>query len=90
MGLTLRANATKVVVPDFDYNGAGTTVAAKQQIFAPAPLIEAALGVFRGIKHGNLALDALGSAQLLPTRLIDDVHIDVNARASAASSLGSA
>jgi hypothetical protein len=88
LGLTLRANATNVVVPDFSYNGVGTIVAAKQTIFAPAPLIEAALGVFRGLNHGKLALDLLGSAQLLPTRLIDDVHIDVNARRIGSIALG--
>jgi hypothetical protein len=88
LGLTLRANATSVVIPDFSYNGVGTTVAAKQTILAPAPLIEAALGVFRGLRHGNLALDVLGSAQLLPTTLIDDVHIDVNARRIGSIALG--
>ena len=88
LGLTLRANATSVVVPDFSYNGVGTIVAAKQTILAPAPLIEAALGVFRGLGHGNLALDVLGSAQLLPTTLIDDVHIDVNARRIGSIALG--
>ena len=48
LGVTLRVNGTQVVIPDFNYNGTGTTVAARQTIFAPAPLVEAGLGVFRG------------------------------------------
>lgn len=88
LGITLRANATQVVVPDLNYNGAGTTVAAHQQVIAPAPLVEAALGVFRGGHGGALALDALGSAQLLPTGLLDDVHVDINARRIGSIALG--
>lgn len=88
LGVTLRANATQVVIPDLLYNGAGTTVGVKQAIIAPAPLIEAALGIFRGIHGGNLAIDLLGSAQLLPTKLIDDLHIDINARRIGSVALG--
>ena len=81
LGITLRVNATQVVIPDFNYNGVGNTVVgARQTLIAPAPLVEGALGIFRGLRGGDLALDVLGSAQLLPTSLIDDVHIDVNAR----------
>ena len=88
LGVTLRVNATRVVIPDFNYNGVGTVVAARQAIFAPAPLVEAGLGVFRGLRGGHLALDVLGSAQLLPTNLIDDVHVDVNARRIGSIALG--
>ncbi|HEX3926481.1 MAG TPA: hypothetical protein VHW65_00665 [Gemmatimonadales bacterium] len=79
-GLTVRANVTKLVIPDLDYSGDGTTVGARRSVPAPAPLIEAALGVFGGLANGSLAVDALGSAQLIPTSLISDVHVNVNAR----------
>jgi len=88
LGVTLRVNATRVVIPDFNYNGTGNVVGARQTLYAPAPLIEAGFGVFRGLRGGNLALDLLGSAQLLPTNLIDDVHVDVNARRIGSIALG--
>ncbi|HEY8062905.1 MAG TPA: hypothetical protein VID74_08910 [Gemmatimonadales bacterium] len=88
LGVTLRVNATRVVIPDFNYNGSGTVVGARQTLYAPAPLVEAGFGVFRGLRGGNLALDVLGSAQLLPTKLIDDVHVDVNARRIGSIALG--
>ena len=88
LGVTLRLNGTQVVVPDFNYNGIGTTVAAHQVLFAPAPLVEGAMGVYGGLRGGNLAVDLLGSAQLLPTNLIDDVHVDVTARRIGSIALG--
>jgi hypothetical protein len=88
LGITIRVNATQIVIPDVTYDGDGNTVAAKQKAIAPAPLIEGALGLYRGSRNGALALDLLGSAQLLPTRLIDDVHIDVNARSIGSVALG--
>lgn len=88
LGLTLRVNATRVVIPDLNYNGVGNTVGVKQALLAPAPLIEGALGIFRGARNGAFALDLLGSAQLLPTKLIDDLHIDVNARSIGSIALG--
>ncbi len=88
LGITLRLNGTQVVIPDFNYNGVGTTVAAHQVLFAPAPLVEGAMGIYRGLSGGNLAVDLLGSAQLLPTNLIDDVHVDVTARRIGSIALG--
>ena len=88
LGVTMRVNATQVVIPDLLYNGVGTTVGVKQTLLTPAPLIEGALGVFRGTAGGNLAFDLLGSAQLLPTKLIDDLHIDINARSIGSIALG--
>ncbi len=88
LGVTLRANATQIVIPDVNYNGAATVVGAKQKVIAPAPLLEGALGIYRGADRGFFALDLLGSAQLLPTTLIDDVHIDVNARHIGSVALG--
>ncbi len=75
----LRVNATRVVTPDLDYSGNGRVVAADATVTAPVPSIEAAVGVFRGIGRGNLAVDALGAAQLLPTDQIDKVRVSDDA-----------
>jgi hypothetical protein len=88
LGITLRVNATQVVIPDLNYAGVGTTVAAGQKLVAPAPLVEGALGIFGGLPGGSLALDALGSAQLLPTGLINNVYIDVTAQHIGSVALG--
>jgi hypothetical protein len=73
--VTLRANATEVVLPDLSYDGSGTTVPAGSKLFAPAPLVEGAIGVFKGLSGGLLGLDILGSAQLLPTDQIDNFSV---------------
>ncbi|MEO5826774.1 MAG: hypothetical protein ABIR59_12865 [Gemmatimonadales bacterium] len=75
----LRVNAARVVTPDLNYAGNGRVVAADATVTAPAPSVEAAVGVFRGICHGNLAVDALGAAQLLPTDQIDKVRVSDDA-----------
>lgn len=78
--VSLRANAVELVLPDLDYNGAGSTVAAGDKVFAPAPLVEGAVGIYKGMPSGLLAVDFLGSAQLLPTDVIDDLTIESGAR----------
>jgi hypothetical protein len=78
--VSLRANAVELVLPDLDYNGAGSTVAAGDKVFAPAPLVEGAVGIYKGMASGLLAVDFLGSAQLLPTDVIDDLTIESGAR----------
>src|SRR5436190_688348 len=77
--MTLRANAVQVVLPDLSYNGGTATVPAGDKVFAPAPLVEGALGVYKGMPAGFGALDLLASAQLLPTDQIDDLTVDPNA-----------
>jgi hypothetical protein len=78
--LTLRANAVNLVLPDVSYTGSSSTVPAGDKIFAPAPLLEGAVGLYRGMPGGLLALDFLGSAQLLPTNQIDNLVVDSGAR----------
>ncbi len=85
---TARANATKLRTPDLNYDGSGgTTVVEDQNIIAPAPLVEVAIGLFRGM-NGFLAVDALGSAQLLPTDQVDNLSVDKNARKIGSIALG--
>ena len=86
--MTLRANAVEVVLPDLSYNGASTTVPAGDKFLAPAPLLEGALGLYKGMGGGLLALDFLGSAQLLPTSQIDNLSVDAGARRIGSIALG--
>jgi len=78
--ITARVNATRLRTPDLNYDGSGgTTVAEADKLIAPAPLVEAAVGVFKGV-NGFLSIDALGSAQLIPTNAVDNLSVDKNAR----------
>jgi len=87
--LTARVNATELKTPDLNYDGTGTTVGRDSKIFAPAPLVEAAVGVYGGFGPMHfLAIDALGSAQLLPTNQIDNLSVDKNARKIGSVALG--
>ncbi len=86
--LTLRANAVQVVLPDLAYNGSSSTVPAGDKLWAPAPLVEGALGVYRGVGNGLLAVDLLGSAQLLPTDQIANLTVDSGARQIGGIALG--
>jgi hypothetical protein len=86
--LTLRANAVELVLPDLAYDGSSSTVPAGDKLFAPAPLVEGALGVYRGVGNGLLAVDLLGSAQLLPTDQIDNLTVASGARKIGGIALG--
>jgi hypothetical protein len=86
--MTLRANAVEVVLPDLNYNGSSTTVPAGDKFFAPAPLVEGALGLYKGMAGGLLALDFLGSAQLLPTNQLDNFTVAADARRIGSIALG--
>jgi hypothetical protein len=78
--LTLRANAVNLVLPDLGYTGSSTTVPAGDKLFAPAPLVEGVLGLYKGMSAGFLSVDFLGSAQLLPTNQIDNLTVEAGAR----------
>ena len=86
--LTVRANAVNLVLPDLDYTGSSSTVPAGDKLFLPAPLIEGSLGLYRGLSAGMLAVDLLGSAQLLPTNQINNVSVDQDARRIGSIALG--
>ena len=78
--VTVRANAVELVLPELAYDGSTTAVAAGDKFWAPAPLVEGALGIYKGMGSGLLAVDLLGSAQLLPTDGIDNMTVDAGAR----------
>jgi hypothetical protein len=77
--VTVRANAVRTVTPDLSYAGESSTVPEGDEILLPAPLVEAAAGVWGGLPGGLLAVDLLGSAVLLPTDQIDGFSLDPDA-----------
>lgn len=87
--LTARVNGTEVVSPDLSYDGSTATVGQGNKILAPTPLVEAALGIFGGVGPMHvLAIDALGSALLLPTTQISGLQVDPGAHEIAGLALG--
>ncbi len=85
--LTARVNATELRTPDLNYDGTTTTVGQDKKIYAPAPLVEVALGIYKGM-NGFLSVDGLGSAQLLPTKAVTNLTVDKNARKIGSIALG--
>ncbi len=77
--LTLRANASNVVLPDLDYTGSSSTVPGEEAL-VPAPMVEGALGIYRGMSGGLFAVDLLGSALLLPTEQMSNFSVDADSR----------
>jgi hypothetical protein len=86
--VTLRANAANLVLPNLSYNGASATVPAGDKLIAAAPLVEGAIGLYKGLPSGLLSLDFIGSAQLLPTDQIDNFSVDPDARQIGGIALG--
>lgn len=85
---TLRANAAHVVIPNLAVD-ANNNVAQSDRILAPAPLLEGAIGLFRGLPGGMLSLDALAAAQLIPNeKLVSDIRVDPGAPKIGPISLG--
>src|SRR2546427_2180080 len=84
--LTARVNAIKAALPD---PTAATTSPVPSSFHGavPAPMVEGALGVFKGIGGGLLAVDVLGSALILPTG-IDNLTVDSNATHISNAALG--
>lgn len=85
---TARVNAVRVAVPDLTYDGSSSTVPLDKNVTTPAPLVEAGLGIWKGLNGGLLSIDALGSAQLLPTSQIDNLTVDPDARKIGSIALG--
>ena len=80
ISVTARANAARVVLPETGYDGSSTTVPASDELFAPVPLLEIAAGLYGGLPSGLLAVDVLGSAQLLPTDQLENLAVADDAR----------
>jgi hypothetical protein len=86
--VTARVNAVEVVLPRLSYDGSSSTVPRGQKVFAPSPVLEAAVGLYGGLPTGALAIDALASAELLPAGEFDDFRVDPDARRLGQVALG--
>src|SRR6266850_1219319 len=89
IAFSARVNATKVALPNPDsaFNS-GSSVAAGYNGALPAPVVEASLGVLRGMGGGLLSVDALGCAVLLPTNRVNNLTVDPNATKVGSVALG--
>ena len=76
--VTFRANVTRVTLPSDTYDGSSNIVPAGDEVTAPEPTIDLAVGLYGGTESGLLAVDLLGALQLLPGNA-DDVTIDPGA-----------
>jgi len=84
--LTARVNAIKAALPDPQASNQ-TPVPTSFNGAVPAPVIEGAVGLFRGVGGGLLAVDVLGSALILPTG-IQNLTVDSNATHISDAALG--
>ncbi|MGH7753734.1 MAG: hypothetical protein ACREN5_13045, partial [Gemmatimonadales bacterium] len=82
LSASLRVNAAKVSLPNPD-SASQSSVPSSFDGLAPAPVVEATMGVYPGMSGGLLAVDVLASASLLPTNQVDNLTVD-----SSATSLG--
>jgi hypothetical protein len=70
--VSARVNAAKVVAPNPDTALGPTSIKGA----VPAPVIEAGVGLYRGLPSGLLAVDGLLSATLVPTHAVDKLGVD--------------
>jgi len=84
--LTARVNAIKAALPD-PQAGSQSPVPSSFNGAVPAPMVEGALGLFKGVGGGLLAVDVLGSALILPTG-INDLTVDSGATHISDAALG--
>jgi hypothetical protein len=75
---TFRVNAIKASLPNPD-SAARNPVPSSFDGYFPAPVIEAAVGLYGGQKSGLLSIDALTSATLLPTNRVQGMSVDPGA-----------
>jgi len=75
---TLRVNAIKASLPNPD-SAARNPVPSSFNGYFPAPVIEAAVGLYGGQGGGLLSIDGLASAVLLPTSRVQGMSVDPDA-----------
>ena len=78
LSIGVRATAFRTATPDLGYDGSTSTVPPGDSIPLGAPTIDAALGIYRGMSHGLLAVDLLGSVVAIPND-VKDLHVDPGA-----------
>jgi len=72
---SLRANAIKASLPNPD-SAARNPVPSSFDGYFPAPVVEAAAGLYRGTGGGLLSIDVLASAVLLPAGRVRGMSVD--------------
>ena len=86
LAITVRANAVKASLPD-PSAASQRPVPSSFDGAVPAPMVEGAVGLLRGMGGGLLAVDVLGSALIIPTR-IHDLTVSSNATRVSDAALG--
>src|SRR6266581_2113868 len=86
VALTARVNAIKAALPDPTASNQ-SPVPSSFNGAVPAPMVEGAVGLLKGMGGGLLAVDLLGSALILPTG-IDNLTVDSNATHISDAALG--
>src|SRR2546422_4292805 len=86
ISITARVNAIKASLPNPD-SASQSSVPSSFHGLVPAPVVEAAVGLLRG-NGGLLAVDALGSAVVLPTGAVSGLSVDSNAAHIGGAALG--
>src|SRR5437667_4783575 len=84
--LSVRVNAIKAALPD-PTAANQSPVPSSFHGAVPAPMVEGAVGLVKGMGGGLLAVDLLGSALILPTG-IDNLTVDSNATHISDAALG--
>src|SRR5213593_4205691 len=84
--LTARVNGIKAALPDPTAANQSPVPTSFNGV-VPAPMVEGALGILKGIGGGLLAVDVLGSALILPTG-INNLTVDSNATHVSDAALG--
>ena len=74
----IRATAFKTALPDFSSNGSTPVTNSNDSSAIGAPTIDIGAGVFRGLSHGFLATDLLGSVVAIPNS-INHIKVDPSA-----------
>ncbi|HZI21826.1 MAG TPA: hypothetical protein VFD76_04895 [Gemmatimonadales bacterium] len=86
IALTARVNAIKAALPD-PTAASQSPVPSSFNGAVPAPMVEGAVGLVKGMPGGLLSVDVLGSALILPTG-IRDLSVDSNAAHISDAALG--
>lgn len=84
--LTVRANTTRVQLPDLSYDGTAEAVPAGERLLFIAPLVEGSAGLYA--VPGRVAVEALASAQLLPTDQVENLEVVPGGAHLGAAALG--
>lgn len=79
-----RINAVHVAAPNPDTTAGATSLKG----LVPAPVVEAGVGLYRGLPSGLLAVDGLFSATLVPTHAVDKLGVDSGATRIGSLALG--